>query len=327
MKIFEYLENNFSIGTAYSDTFFYDDMVSQSMFSLPIIYREFDLNNISHWADRGCILDYLCALNAEGGDILDFGPGDGWPALLLAPFAGTITGIDSSAVRTEVCIENAVKLGIDNATFFHYAPLNDLPFEDASFDGITAASSIEQTPSPFKTIKELYRVLKPNGRLRINYEALSAHKDKVNDICILSNNKQAKIILYDRKIEDETVDHYKINLSFDTGRLKELLYTDELTFEKISPEFLGPIRENVLCVQKLRTIHPSGRTYINMLKEAGFRVVKMTKEGKNTAIELFMTEHKPGSLKDLDDYLLPYIKKTIEQEVPVIEDSMITAIK
>lgn len=327
MRVFEYLENNFLIEPVHSNIFFYDDMVSQSMFSLPIIYREFDLGNIQHWADRGSILDYLCALNAEGRDILDFGPGDGWPALLLAPFAKTITGIDSSSVRTGVCKENAVKLGIDNVEFIHYNPMEDLPFKNDTFDGISAASSIEQTPSPERTIKELYRVLRPEGRLRIQYEALSAYKNKINDICILSNEGQAKIILYDRNIEDETVNHYKINLSIDICRLKELLYPDELTFDSIISEFLDSIKKYILSVKKLRTFHPSGRTYIKMLKDAGFRAARMTKEGRNTAFDLFEKSQRPESIKELDEYLIPYIRKAIDEEVSLIEDSMITAVK
>ena len=40
--------------------------------------------------------------------------------------------------------------------------------EEKSFDGIMASSSIEQTPNPKATLKELFRVLKPGGRLRID---------------------------------------------------------------------------------------------------------------------------------------------------------------
>ncbi len=43
-------------------------------------------------------------------------------------------------------------------------PGEPLPFEDASFDGVTAGSSIEQTPDAKATLAELCRVLKPGGR-------------------------------------------------------------------------------------------------------------------------------------------------------------------
>src|SRR5690606_3839423 len=107
-------------------------------------------------------------------------------------------GVDSSEKRVETCTENARRMGIQNASFVSYKSGTKLPFEDNSFDGIMAAASIEQTPDPKKTLEELYRVLKPGGRIRISYEALNDYKDgHERDLWIegLSENS-CKLILF-----------------------------------------------------------------------------------------------------------------------------------
>lgn len=63
-----------------SERFIYDDMESQSGGELPIVHRPFDTARRSHWNDRGHILDFLLATQGEGGGLLDYGPGDGWPS-------------------------------------------------------------------------------------------------------------------------------------------------------------------------------------------------------------------------------------------------------
>ncbi len=172
-EVLEWLEKELSPVTSTSEEFIYNDMESQSGRSLPEIYKTFDPNNIDHWADRGSILDFLSAVMGKGKKLLDFGPGDGWPSLPVARYADEVVGLDASSRRVQVCQENARKLGIKNAYFKYYAAGDLLPFPESTFDGVMAASSVEQTPDPKETLKEFYRVLRPGGRLRISYEALT----------------------------------------------------------------------------------------------------------------------------------------------------------
>ena len=143
-----------------SEELVYNDMDSQSEQSLPVVYQPFDPNKRSHWDDRGHILDYLLSTEGEEKRLLDFGPGDGWPSLGVAPFAEEAVGVDASLRRVQVCTENARRLGISNARFIHVAPGNALPFESETFDGVMAASSVEQTPDPKFTLRELFRAVK-----------------------------------------------------------------------------------------------------------------------------------------------------------------------
>ena len=89
-------------------------MESQSGQSLPLIYREFDVARRGDWCDRGAMFDFLLGLRGEGKRLLDFGPGDGWPSLVVAPFAGEIVGVEGSRKRRLVCEENARRADEDN---------------------------------------------------------------------------------------------------------------------------------------------------------------------------------------------------------------------
>ena len=61
--------------------------------------------------------------------------------------------------------------------FFEYAglcyqPLSDavrLPYADGSFDAVIASGVLEHVPMDYESLKELYRVLRPGGRLIVTY--------------------------------------------------------------------------------------------------------------------------------------------------------------
>lgn len=56
------------------------------------------------------------------------------------------------------------------------ASLSAVAFEDGSFDGVMAATSIEQTPDPREALRKIYRVLRPGGHLRLDYEGLGYYR-------------------------------------------------------------------------------------------------------------------------------------------------------
>lgn len=203
LGILSWIERELPITCCTSDVFVYDDMQSQSGESLPVIYVPFDGNKASHWDDRGQILDFLCAVCGRGKRLLDIGPGDGWPSLGVAPFAAEVVGVDASWKRVEVCEGNAARLGISNARFVHVPAGRPLPFEDESFDGAMAASSIEQTPDPKATLSEIFRVLRPGGRIRIYYEALGLYRGRwERDVWLAGiGDDRSRLIIYDRDIE------------------------------------------------------------------------------------------------------------------------------
>lgn len=329
-SIFNWIEEKLTPIYSTSEEFIYNEMESQSGYSLPIIYKPFDATKKSHWDDRGRMYDFLYSTDGEGKKLLDFGPGDGWPSLIVAPYVKEVIGLDSSEKRAMVCRENAMRMGITNAKFVSYNSDDKLPFDDNIFDGIMAASSIEQTPDPKKTIEELYRVLKPGGRIRIYYEALSSYKDGLeNDIWIEGLNEEScKLIIFDRNIEEEYAIQYGLTIAMSSEKLIKKL-NNNASFSELSVSFLEEIEPKITNAQILKTVHPSGRTYARWLSEAGFREVLPTYSGGITAGRLYdlYNEELPNSLEAVDKAINKAVKIVVDLEAPIEIGPMITAIK
>ena len=109
---------------------------------------------------------------------------------------------------------NAVHPGINRCSF-HNIYANKLPWPDETFDCIWSISVIEHIPEPqdVNTIKELWRVLKPNGKLILTLPACNSSWDeyKENNVYNLSLYKRenhGKYFFqrwYDQKILDERI--------------------------------------------------------------------------------------------------------------------------
>lgn len=98
--------------------------------------------------------------NFEGySKVLDVGCGSG-KFLLVAPKNHKVTGTEIINQEIKKCREkglNVIQANLDKK----------LPFEDNFFDGILMSHVIEHLEKPYQTLKELKRILKPNGRLVI----------------------------------------------------------------------------------------------------------------------------------------------------------------
>ena len=150
-------------------------MPRQRSGNLAFVDDPYDGRREAHWADAARIADYAAALpsgdTGRGTRVLDFGPGDGWPALpLAAALPGAhILGVDPAPLRAEVCRRNGARLGIANAQFVVGDGMA-LPIVDASIDLVTAAASLEEVQSPKRAFEEIARVLRPGGVLRASYQ-------------------------------------------------------------------------------------------------------------------------------------------------------------
>jgi SAM-dependent methyltransferase len=334
MDVLEWIQRELKPVICNTGELIYDDMESQSERSLPIIYQPFDAMKKSHWRDRGAAFDYLYSTDGWQKRLLDFGPGDGWPSLIVAPFAAEVIGVEASRRRADVCRLNAERLIINNARFVHTKAASRLPFESETFDGVMAASSVEQAPDPKGTLKELHRVLRPGGRLRIGYESLGRYRHGRQRgvwLCALDTGK-SRLILYDRDIEGERVVQCGLTYAMAAGKLKTAATGKDgfLHFEDISVPFLEGTRDAIVDARLCVTIHPSGPTLKAWLDEIGFSEVNPTHSGIWMAGELFDSwpaGDRPKNLEDLDRLLKPIVKNVVRMPAPVESDPMMTAVK
>jgi len=109
------------------------------------------------------------ALINPGDSVLDVGCGTGEVTLLAKTRAkdGKVYGIDPAPEMIAVARKKATrkKLEID----FRVGVIESLPFPDASIDVVTSSLMMHHLPEDLKVrgLAEIYRVLKPGGRLLI----------------------------------------------------------------------------------------------------------------------------------------------------------------
>lgn len=333
MDIFGWILEELQPEERNSEDVLYEHMDSQSGRSLPIIYQSFDPTKPGHWRDRGAAIDFVLATQSQDKRVLDFGPGDGWPSLIIAPFVGEVIGVEGAHRRVEICRQNATRLGITNVLFEYVAPGDPLPFPDGSFDAVVAASSIEQTPDPRTTLAELHRVLRPGGRIRLYYEGLERYRGQAEQEAWLwpVDDTTTKLMLYDRHIDDEYVVQIALTYGIPRDTLAGVLGNGEgIDVATITPADLSKLQEVLLDAGMYRTQHPSGATLRQWLLDAGFSDAYGTHSGLYVAGQLFAAlsqASRPITQLAIDRYLRPITEVVVELRAPLTWDPMITAVK
>lgn len=123
-----------------------------------------------------------------GMSVLDCGCGSGSITLGLAEAVvpGELIGLDIGEAAIAHARNLVKERGISNVQF-DVGNINEIPFEDASFDAVFSHNVLEHLSNPFEVLKEMYRVLKPNGviglsDIDINGFFVSPPEDPVNDM-------------------------------------------------------------------------------------------------------------------------------------------------
>lgn len=105
-----------------------------------------------------------------GESILDLGCGRGEETIKAAMLTGPdgfAVGLDITKAMIDAALNNAERIGIDNAKFI-FGDIEDLPYENEFFDAVISNCVINHARSKAKVYSEIFRVLKYGGRFVIS---------------------------------------------------------------------------------------------------------------------------------------------------------------
>jgi SAM-dependent methyltransferase len=110
---------------------------------------------------------------SRGDRVLDVGSGRSVDAIKIARRGGKPVGLEPSRTmlaHSRKCVaESGCYVGLVQGI------AENLPFRDSSFDWVVCKGALDHFPDPYKTMEEVARVLKPEGRAVIsiaNFESL-----------------------------------------------------------------------------------------------------------------------------------------------------------
>jgi arsenite methyltransferase len=112
---------------------------------------------------------YLATLNPAAGDIIvDVGCNTGEAERFLIreyPHIAKVIGIENHPTRYERALSRWRDEGSPAQIEFKLADAQELPFPDETADRVLCAETLEWVNHPVKALQEMYRILKPNGRV------------------------------------------------------------------------------------------------------------------------------------------------------------------
>ena len=127
-------------------------------------YDEF--SRLYRMRDLESYAEFAVSRTPAGGSVLDVATGPGYFCTALAKL-GTfgVTGLDISADLVEIARANATREQVE-VTFLE-ADAGSMPFAGDAFDLVFCSWAVKNFQNPVAVLCEMYRVLRPGGRVLI----------------------------------------------------------------------------------------------------------------------------------------------------------------
>lgn len=103
-------------------------------------------------------------------DLLEVACGNGFFLEKYASHVHSIAGLDLSELMVKMATEKAADLIEVITTEIVQGDASQLPWEDNRFSVATTMGSLMIFPKPLESLKEMYRVLRPGGRVVVSVE-------------------------------------------------------------------------------------------------------------------------------------------------------------
>ncbi|MBI4524130.1 MAG: arsenite methyltransferase [Deltaproteobacteria bacterium] len=174
----------------------------------------------------------------EGEVVLDLGSGAGFDCFLAASRVGPkgkVIGVDMTPEMVEKARANATKSGVENVEF-RLGEIENLPVGDNSVDVVISNCVINLSADKPRVFREVYRVLKPGGRIAISDIALL--KDLPENV---RNSMEAYVGCVGGAM---LIDEYKKTV--EASMLKDVRLTVKGSSDCVDPDTRDPIGRAIL---------------------------------------------------------------------------------
>ncbi len=175
-----------------------------------------------------------------GKDVLDVGCGAGGKSLYyLSKGAESVTGMDVVEKYEEESMALAAELGLEGFKFI-CCDAARTGLHDASFDTVIMNDAMEHVADPGAVLAEVYRILKPGGRLYVNFppydHPFGAHLSDVIGIPWVHRffSDKTLIAAYKDLVSDkpDAEERIKFRFSTDENGKEYISYINKMTIKR-----------------------------------------------------------------------------------------------